>query len=202
MEQNGSASPTQGGNIFLGTRILCCHFFSSIQKTTCIWRPAVAACTVGIIPRRVERAHMFWLWCSGIRDGTAALDGLLVSFLPLKWIIRGRTSDESANQKNHSLFWFFSWYALLIYGTRCSIPFSCYPNIKHFNWSKFFTFPGQIGYYEWWVVAGGRGSSEGKGDAAAPFFQIYFITYFNSYTLPISSNFMSSFRRIRKLLLL
>lgn len=103
MEQNGTTSPTQWEKVPFWEPESCAASVSpSTQTTTCIWRPAVAACAVGIIPRREERALVVWLWCWAWGDGAAAAAvkeicfGCLPRLPPSNSVtIRGWTSECS-----------------------------------------------------------------------------------------------------------
>lgn len=106
MEQNGTTSPTQWEKVpFWEPESSAASVSPSTQTTTCIWRPAVAACAVGIIPRREERALVVWLWCWAWGDGAAAAAikeicfGCLPRLPPSNSVtIRGWTSDECSFQ--------------------------------------------------------------------------------------------------------
>lgn len=168
MEQNGTTSPTQWEKVpFWEPESSAASVSPSTQTTPCVRRPAVAACAVGITPRRGE-ALVVCLWCSGrgrsccccwIRS--LALEGLPAALLPLTASPSEphRLMSARFNESFSILILFFFLVYLLIYGQR-SIPFSLYYSVKHLNLSILLGFiPLKL---KLWGSGGWRCCSEGR----------------------------------------
>lgn len=190
MEQNGTTSPTQWEKVpFWEPESSAASVSPSTRATTCIRRPAVAACAVGIIPRRGEGARGVTV-VLGRGDGAAA--AAAAELRSLAWRVcrppcslltasePQRLMSAHFNESFSILILFFFPGVLTDLWTRqyplfavlqCQMPQSVYiAGVYSFEIKS-------VGQWElemlFWRQ---RGSSEGKGDAATPFFQIYFTT--------------------------